>query len=99
MPPHEADEWIRAAASEVAHLPHDLLDEGCVVARRTCTHHAQIVPTIIRETEDRLATLRRLAQPERDEPIALPAADRWHPSAAELEAIKNDVAAKLGAAR
>lgn len=99
MPQSEADAWLRVAAQEVADLPLELIDEGCRAARRTCTHHAQIVPTIIRETEERLAIMRKLAGPVERETIALPAADRWRPDAAELEAIKRNVAANLSATR
>lgn len=84
----DADTWLRVAAGEVAHLPFELLDEACRVARRTCTHHAQIVPCIIRESAERLATLQSLAAPMvRHEP-ALPAPDVELPAIEEVRELQ-----------
>lgn len=90
--------WLRIAARELAHMPGDLMADGCAHARKTCTHHAQIVPAIVKHTEDRLAQRRKLAAPE-PKREALPKPERWQPTAEELEAIKREAAASLSARR
>lgn len=59
----DADEWLRVAARELSYLPGDLLADGAAHARRTCTHHGQIVPAIIKETDERLAARRKATRP------------------------------------
>lgn len=101
----DADEWLRVAARELAHLPRNMLDYGCSVARKTCTHHGQIVPTIIKTVgewyEAAQGSLRYAErQARRDE---LPGASKdpfqieWNPSLDELAQIKADVAKALRA--
>jgi hypothetical protein len=55
----------------VAHYPASVLHTAAVEARRTCTHHSQIVPAIIEAADERMAHLRRMA--ELSAPIDLPA--------------------------
>lgn len=91
----DADTWLRVAAGEVAHIPFELLDEACRVARRTCTHHAQIVPTIIRESSDHLAMLQTLgARRSPDEVPALPTPPIIPPAPEEVR----ELAAVIGKA-
>lgn len=56
-----AAEWLAVAASELAGYRAGLLKIGMAAARKTCTHHGQIIPAIIREMED--ATPWRLGKP------------------------------------
>lgn len=44
-----ATEWLAVAAGELLDLTRNALKAGCAHARRTCTHHAQIVPTVLAE--------------------------------------------------
>lgn len=94
------------AAGEVAHIHTDLLTEACAEARRTCTHHGQIVPKIVKETADRMDARRREQQArealERDErnrreQAALPKPAKWEPTAEEIEQIKREAAERLKA--
>jgi len=91
----DAQVWLRVAAGELAHLPSLLIAQGCAHARRTCTHHGQIVPAIIANAEPDLRAWSRYAADEREKAKALPAPDRWIPKPGELEAIKAEVAAKF----
>lgn len=94
----DVGDWLRVAAREVGHLPPELLAEGCAVARRTCTHHAHIVPTIIRETEQRLATWHKIAGPiVRDDKPEVQDRIAWQPTINELEAIKRQATDSLRA--
>lgn len=92
----DANAWLRVAARELADLPPDLLADGCAAARKTCTHHGQIVPAILKETADRLAQRRKLAgpAPKRE---ALPKPEAWRPTTEELAALKAQVARNLSA--
>jgi len=90
MSGEDADAWLRVAAREVAILPPDLLADGCAHARKTCTHHGQIVPAILKETEERLATRRKLASPP-EKVEALPAPAPWRPTPEELAALKASI--------
>lgn len=101
-----ARDWLRVAAGEVAHIHTDLLVEACASARRSCTHHGQIVPRIIKETEERMDLRKReqlareaLARDERNrrEQAALPKPDPWRPSAEEIEQVKREAAERLKA--
>lgn len=89
MPQSELEDWLRVAGAEVADLPFELLDEACRVARRTCTHHSQIVPTIIRESAEHMAILKTLAAPAPwDEVDALPAPPIIPPTADDLHELQ-----------
>lgn len=46
----ETMDWLAVAADAVGYIPAHILESGCRRARAKCTHHAQIVPTIIEET-------------------------------------------------
>jgi hypothetical protein len=70
MADSEALDWLGVALGEVAHYPVDVLDYAASEARRTCTHHAQIVPAIIASADERMAHRRRMA--ELSVPIDLP---------------------------
>jgi hypothetical protein len=99
MSGEDAQSWLRVAAKELAHLPSDLLADGCAQARRTCTHHGQIVPTIIKATDEMMALRREMVRraerkPERTVEELFPP---WKPEPGELEAIKREVAEKLRA--
>jgi hypothetical protein len=94
----DVGDWLRVAAREVGHLPPELLAEGCAAARRTCTHHSQIVPAIIRETEQRLAIWRKIAGPiVRDDILDVQERIAWQPTLDEIEAIKRQAAENLRA--
>jgi hypothetical protein len=60
MGDHEAEGWLRVALGEVREFPLQTLSFAAKHARRTCTHHAQIVPTIVKFCEE------NLPQPVRD---------------------------------
>lgn len=101
-----ARDWLMVAAGEVSHIHADLLTDACAEARRTCTHHGQIVPKIIKETEERMDARRReqqareaLEREERNrrEQAALPKPDPWHPTDEEIEQIKAEAAERLKA--
>ena len=51
MSPDEAEDWLAVAAQEVMAYPPGILSAACLSARRSCTHHAQIVPHIVAEAE------------------------------------------------
>jgi len=51
----EAEDWLGVAVGTVLDYPAGILDRAALEARRTCTHHSQIVPTIIREADVLLA--------------------------------------------
>ena len=96
MSGEDAHAWLTVATGEVAHLPRDILEAACAAARRTCTHHGQIVPTILKEGEELLSLRRtRLGVDVIPRDRHLPAPDRWKPSAEEIELIKADAAAGL----
>jgi hypothetical protein len=63
-------DWLGVALGEVVKYPPDVIDYAAGEARRTCTHHAQIVPTIIEAAEERMAHRRRMA--DLSAPIDLP---------------------------
>lgn len=84
-----ARDWLRVAAAEIAYLPMGILEQACREARRTATHHAQIIPAIIKAADTRWNEQRRLDsfvdgfnQPR------LPAPDCWQPTQAELDELK-----------
>lgn len=100
-----ARDWLRVAAGEVARIDLDLLTEACAEARRSCTHHGQIVPRIIKATEERMAERASAWRRERElrewdearKRTKLPAPEPWQPTAAEIEAIKQEAADRLKA--
>jgi hypothetical protein len=67
----EAEDWIRVAVGELLEYPAGVLHEAAVETRRTCTHHSQIVPSIVSAADERMAHIRRMA--ELSVPIDLPA--------------------------
>lgn len=96
----DAHAWLMTASDEIAYIPSDILADACAVARRTCTHHGQIVPTIIREAEEHLSARRRLHAAIAPAPADAPkiaAPDPWHPTPEELEQLKAEAAASLRA--
>lgn len=83
MTPKETKDWIRVACGALQHLPFHIFEAGARDARLTCTHHSQIVPTIVAGTKEalawhnrpRVAPLLRLVSPEYfapDEPLPDP---------------------------
>ena len=93
-----ARDWLRVAANEIAYIPLGILTDACSETRRTATHHAQIVPGIIKFAEPMLAR-RASIEEAAYRPVALPAPPPWQPTPKEIEAIKADVARSLSAAR
>lgn len=55
-----ARDWLMVAVGEVAHIPSGILANACTAARRTATHHAQIIPAIIAAAEPELRERARL---------------------------------------
>lgn len=55
MTAQETAEWLDVAFDAVSHLPFEIFEKGVRAARRTCTHHSQIVPAIITATKEALA--------------------------------------------
>lgn len=43
-----ASDWIAAAAAELQGLPEHRIVEGLAEARQSCSHHGQIVPTVLK---------------------------------------------------
>jgi len=69
----EAEDWLGVAVGEVLQYPAAVLHEAAVEARRTCTHHAQIVPTLTAAAEERMEHYRRMAELSAPVPVqALP---------------------------
>jgi hypothetical protein len=99
MSGEDAQAWLTIASRELSYLPPDLLANGCEQARRTCTHHGQIVPTIIKATDEMMALRRDMAARANRKP-ALPkpgTGESWTPLPGELERIKREVAENLRA--
>lgn len=68
----EAEDWLGVAVGTVLDYPAGILDQAALEARRTCMHHSQIVPTIIREADAlmaRSASLREASVPSNVLPI------------------------------
>lgn len=96
MSGEDAQAWLRVAAGEIRHLPPDLLADGCAAARKTCTHHGQIVPTILKETDERMASRRKLAKPAvvpKERRLSAP--EPWQPTPEELAELRAKAAANL----
>ena len=51
MNDNTATEWLAVAASEVMGMDRKQFENGCRDARQTCTHHGQILPTILKQQE------------------------------------------------
>jgi hypothetical protein len=56
-----ASDWLAAALGECLHLSDDQFKRGCAAARRECTHHAQIVPTIVKSAGEGVTMVDRYA--------------------------------------
>jgi hypothetical protein len=69
----ETIDWLKVAADTLSHIPAHILERGARAARAKCTHHAQIVPTIVAETRDALDLYNR---PRRPAPLRLVAPAR-----------------------
>ncbi|MED5545770.1 MAG: hypothetical protein VX309_01080 [Pseudomonadota bacterium] len=59
MTEDETIDWLEVAADTISDIPSDIAERGARIARTKCTHHAQIVPTIISETKDAVEWRRR----------------------------------------
>lgn len=87
------------AATAVAELPSDILNACASKARTSCTHHGQIVPAILAESRDWLEMRRRTVAPATIPVDRRIEQEEWSPDAAEIEAIKREVANSLRANR
>lgn len=97
MSAEDADSWLTVATGEVLHLPGDILDAACTAARRSCTHHGQIVPAILREGEEILAMRRKRFGVDRiPSDRHLPAPDPWKPTPEELAELKAGIGQRVG---
>lgn len=92
-----AQEWLAVAASEVAHLPPDILADACAKARKKCTHHGQIVPNVLEASHEWLSARRAIVKPERIPHERRIEEKRWTPTQAEIAAIHAEVAESLKA--
>lgn len=92
-----AEEWAALAATELRDVPADLLDDAMAQARRTATHHGQIVPTVFTIVQDRWEQRKRIrfGLIEQAGGVAPRRGDWWQPSADELDAVKRDLAEKM----
>jgi hypothetical protein len=93
----DAQAWLNIAADTIGHLPCDLLEHACRVAQQSCTHHGQIVPRIIKETEEAYEARKRMAaRPRAVAALPSPAASNvipWRPaSREEIEEAKREAA-------
>lgn len=88
MTPMEVDAWLMVAADELSDLPADILEIGCGHARRTCTHHAQIIPAIIKETEPMMRTRREMAAMPKLTIVPRPALPRRDMTQADVDAMQ-----------
>ena len=85
-----ARDWLMVAVGEVAHIPTGILANACTAARRTATHHAQIIPAIIAAAEPELRERARI-----DEYVAgfeyqaLPAPPITPPAIEEVRELQN----------
>jgi len=61
MAANETSDWLEVALDAVSHLPLHIFEMGVRAARQTCTHHSQIIPTIIAETREPLNWYNRAA--------------------------------------
>lgn len=84
------------AASELRDLPEDVIARAASEARKTCTHHGQIVPAIIKESAQSMQWRKVAAQARAPIERRIEEA-RWQPEPGELEEIKRQAAASLKA--
>lgn len=72
MAEKEVEDWLKVGVGTLLDYPAGILDKAALEARRTCTHHSQIVPTIVREADvllARNASLREASAPSNVLPI------------------------------
>jgi hypothetical protein len=53
MTDETASDWLAAAVAETTDLSDDAFRAGVANARKTCTYHGQIIPTIVADASDR----------------------------------------------
>jgi hypothetical protein len=90
--------WLVAAWAEIKDIPIGPFLSACNTARKTCDHPSKIVPTIIRDSHELTATIRRNQNLDAaQERIALPAPYREEPDQEQLEvaAMMRDLMKKL----
>lgn len=46
-----AGEWLNVAARELRSFPPSVIEQACSAARRSCGHHAKILPFVVEECE------------------------------------------------
>lgn len=97
MNAEDTDAWLITAAREVSYLPEDILADACREVRRTATHHAQIVPGIIREGDERYSNRRKIVGPDPLPPERQIEHHRWAPTREELDALKAAAVSNLKA--
>ena len=86
MSADDVEDWIGVALGEVLDMPLLILSDAAAEARKSCTHHAQIIPAIFKAAAGPLAYKRSIDRFVSDMRPALPA-----PPIEPLE----DAAAKL----
>ena len=96
-----AEEWLTVAVRELRDADPDMVATAAETVRRTCTHHGQIIPTMIVEIEKlRQEQATRTRQEAAWEPrVALPASEPWRPTREELDALKRAASNSLRADR
>lgn len=90
--------WLVAAWAEIKDIPIGPFLSACNTARKTCDHPSKIVPTIIRDSQELTAAIRRnQSAADPGERRALPAPYREEPDEEQLEvaAMMRDLMAKL----
>lgn len=90
--------WLVAAWAEIKDIPIGPFLSACNTARKICDHPAKIVPTIIRDSQELTAVIRRnQSAAEPSERKALPAPYREEPDEEQLEvaAMMRDLMSKL----
>lgn len=97
MKDDQAREWLTVAAAELAHLPRRVLESAAAEARKTCTHHGQIVPAILNSSAAKYDRQFSSLDWDRPERLAQLEAPRWKPEPGELDRIKAETAAALKA--
>lgn len=92
--------WLVAAWAEIKDIPIGPFLSACNTARKICDHPSKIVPTIIRDSQELTAVIRRNQREESSrERIALPAPYREEPDEEQMEvaAMMRDLMSKLRA--
>lgn len=77
--------WLVAAWAEIKDIPIGPFLSACNTARKTCDHPSKIVPTIIRDSRELTAAIRRNQTSETVQRVALPAPYREEPDDEQLE--------------